>query len=368
MAIPKILKDLLTLPTATFREEAVKEYILAFCNNLPPVSVSSDEYGNLLVRYSYKSNRRRPLVFAAHMDHPGFIAREMVGNGTVRAAFRGGVRSEYFTNAKVLFYTDTGHVRATVQKVTQAKKVVRGGKTWHVPEEALLRVARPIEPETIGMWELPDPLEKDGCVHARACDDIAGVAAMLVMLERLSKRRAATEVYCLFTRAEEVGFIGAIAAARAGTVSKQWPIIAIETSSALANAAIGDGPILRVGDRLSVFDPAVTAFCERVAKDLAKKRKTFKYQRKLMDGGACESTAYLAYGYPATGICLALGNYHNMSPKRTKPAQEYIGLNDWKLMVDWFEALALDKRGFEGASDAERAGFEASFEKWRDLF
>jgi putative aminopeptidase FrvX len=35
------------------------------------------------------------------------------------------------------------------------------------------------------------------------------------------------------------------------------------------------------------------------------------HQRKLMDGGGCEATAFGTYGYEATGLCLALGNWHN---------------------------------------------------------
>jgi hypothetical protein len=49
-----------------------------------------------------------------------------------------------------------------------------------------------------------------------------------------------------------------------------------------------------------------------VAGRIADEDAGFKYQRKLMDGGTCESTAFMAYGYDAAGVCLSLGNYHNM--------------------------------------------------------
>jgi endoglucanase len=217
------------------------------------------------------------------------------------------------------------------------------------------------------MWHLPEPYERAGNVYARDCDDIAGCAAMLELLARLSRKRARAEIYCLFTRAEEVGFIGAIGAAKARTMPKKLPIIAIETSSALPNAPIGAGPILRVGDRMSVFEPSVTAFCDRVAQKLAKRRKRFQFQRKLMDGGSCESTAYVAYGYLATGICLALGNYHNMDKAKQKIACEYVSLNDYRLMVDWFEALALDETGYRRDDSTIRDNLEKSFARWLPL-
>ncbi len=367
MALPKILKELLSLPTATFVEAAVEQYVRKFCRRTPAVSASEDRYGNLLVRYRRRPRNVTPLVFSAHMDHPAFVAREMCDRRTLRADFRGGVRGEYFPNARVQFWSRGRWIEARVLEVTRARNVRRGAATWQIPEEGLLRVVAAVEPNSPGMWNLPQPHERRGNVYGRDCDDMAGCAAMLTLLDRLSRKKARAEVYCLFTRAEEVGFIGAIAAAKAHTVSKKWPIIAIETSSELPNARIGDGPILRVGDRMSVFDPGVTAFCDRVAQKLAKRRKSFKFQRKLMDAGSCESTAFLAYGYPATGICLALGNYHNMDQTRQKLACEYVSLSDWKLMVDWFEALTLDQTGYRADDRTVCEEFDKSFAKWLPL-
>ncbi|MFQ5805103.1 MAG: M20/M25/M40 family metallo-hydrolase [Phycisphaerae bacterium] len=367
MPLPKILRDLLSVPTAAFVESAVMEYVRRFCRRTAGVSARFDRYGNLLARYRNRPRAVTPLVFSAHTDHPGFIAQEMLDERTLRAAFRGGVAAEYFANAKVRFWSDGRQVNGKVLEVTKARRVRRGAETRYVPEETTLRVRVAVEGNSPGMWDLPAAFERDGNVYARDCDDIAGCAAMLALLNRLSRRKARADVYCLFTRAEEVGFIGAIGAAKAGTVSKKWPIIAIETSSELPNARIGDGPILRVGDRMSVFTPSVTAFCDRVAQKLIKRRKRFHFQRKLMDGGSCESTAFAAYGYLATGICLALGNYHNMDESRQKIACEYISLEDWKLMVDWFEALVLDETGYQADDPTVREGFDESFAKWLPL-
>ena len=364
MPLPRIFADLLSLPTATFVESAVKAYVQDFCRRTPGVSLKNDRYGNLLVRYRRRPRGTVPLVFSAHMDHPGFVAREMLDEHTLRAAFRGGVIDDYFANAKVWFQSGSERVRGKVLEVTKVKKLARGPVTWKIPEEAILRVSGPVKPNSPGMWDLPEAHERGGNVYGRDCDDIAGCAAMLELLRRLTRKNARAEVYCLFTRAEEVGFIGAIGAAKAGTVSKQWPLIAIETSSELPNARIGDGPILRVGDRMSVFHPGVTAFCGRVAQQLAKRRKTFQFQRKLMDGGSCESTAFCAYGYLATGICLALGNYHNMDKAKQTLACEFVSLSDWRQMVDWFEALATDETGYRPDDPAVRDDLDKLFARW----
>jgi hypothetical protein len=51
----------------------------------------------------------------------------------------------------------------------------------------------------------------------------------------------------------------------------------------------------------------------REAKALAAEDATFRFQRRLMDGGSCEATAFCAAGYRSGGLALPLDNYHNMS-------------------------------------------------------
>ncbi len=364
MPIPKILRDLLGIPTASFVEQYILAYLEQACSKLPGVSLQSDRYGNLLATYRNKPPKTTPVAFSAHMDHPGFVSIEMRDDRHVLADFRGWVESSYFLGSKVRFWSRDHWVSGTVVDILKEVDAYRMiGRTAR-PEQVLVRVVGPVAPNSPGMWDLPEPLEAEGRVHARGCDDVAGVAALLALLDRLSKANASAEVHCLFTRAEEVGFIGAIGAAKAHTIGKKTPIIAIETSKELANAKQGDGPILRVGDKSSVFTPALTNFCERVAKRLGEERKEFMWQRKLMDGGTCESTAYLAYGYEATGICVALANYHNMDTQRQKIASESVHLRDWKNMVDWFEAIVLDPVGYEpGKADSMRDDFDQRFDK-----
>ncbi|MCH8853540.1 MAG: hypothetical protein IID41_12945, partial [Planctomycetes bacterium] len=115
---------------------------------------------------------------------------------------------------------------------------------------------------------------------------------------------------------------------------------AVETSSVLPGVVMGGGPILRVGDKSSIFTPELTVWCRQVADDLAGRDRKFVYQRKLMDGGSCESSAYCQLGYDATGICIALGNYHNCNRAVGKLAPEYVNLDDVANLIKWFTALA----------------------------
>ncbi|MCK4340601.1 MAG: hypothetical protein KAY37_02610 [Phycisphaerae bacterium] len=362
MALPKLLKDLMSLPTAPFLESAVMDYVERTCRKLAGVKIKYDRYGNLLAHYRRQPRKITPLAFVAHTDHPGFAALKMVQPRTLRAEFRGGVRPEYFAGSKVRFWNNGQWVKGRVLKLSKTlPPKLPGGP--RVPKEAHIQVGKPIPPNTLGMWDLPEPTLRGDRVVSRACDDLAGVAAMLMLLQRLCRKRARGEVYCLFTRAEEVGFVGAVGAIRARTIPKRVPVISIETSSALINAPIGDGPIIRIGDRVCVYTPQFATFCVRVAQELAGRRKSFQYQRKLMDGGMCEAAAFGAYGYAVIGICLALGNYHNMDTHRRKIGSEWVSFKDWQGMVDLFEALVLDPDGPDAVDDSLRTRIDGLFEE-----
>ena len=118
----------------------------------------------------------------------------------------------------------------------------------------------------------------------------------------------AANVHCvgLFTRAEEVGFVGAIKLAQAGILPRNLTILSLETSTPRGTAEIGRGPIVRVGDRISSFDGSATARLLSAAQE-----EEIPVQRCLLDGGTCEATAYQLYGYTCAAASLALGNYHN---------------------------------------------------------
>ncbi len=115
---------------------------------------------------------------------------------------------------------------------------------------------------------------------------------------------------------------------------------------------------------MSVFTPELTDWCGQVAQKLAQRRRKFAFQRKLMDGGTCESTAYVAFGYQATGLCLALGNYHNMNEKTGKLDSEYVSVTDWRNLSHWFEALVLDEPGFVSGASKVKADLETGFSKY----
>src|SRR6185369_1457970 len=101
--------------------------------------------------------------------------------------------------------------------------------------------------------------------------------------------------------------VGAIQLAKSGRVSRDLTIVSLECSSEKSPGAgkMGEGVIIRVGDKTSVFDDSATAALTQAAT-----AARLPFQRCLMSGGTCEATAYQLYGYRCAALCVALGNYH----------------------------------------------------------
>lgn len=342
----------------------------AFVGERPALCLSRDQFGNLLIEMKARRTADRPdkkpprWVFAAHMDHPGFVADRMRKDGRLAAFFRGGVDAAFFPEARVKFFDGDDEVLAVVERY-QTRAAGR-------PAAAILKIDRPIPPGTLGMWDQGIGRAQSGKFFSRACDDLAGAAAALAMLDALcdAPRTQApkVDVAVLLTRAEEEGFIGAIAAAtRPKLLRKSDRLIAIECSAQQPFAPQGNGAIIRVGDRTSIFNSALTYFLTQTATDLAKADKSFKFQRALMPGGTCEATVYDAWGFTAASICVPLGNYHNMDKAAGKIAPEFIDLGDWDSMVRLFIELARQGHAFTPGHGALKKRVLTRFDAFRHL-
>lgn len=357
----QLLHEVCAIPTAPFAEQRVIAFVEQFVRKRRRLTLSRDRFGNLLIEL--KGTSRGPRwVFGAHMDHPGMVAERMIDAKTLEAAFRGGVLTDYVVGTRVRFFDGN---REVVGKVLEADPSA-DRKTY--PQRVRVRVKQTVSPGSIGMFDLPTGAIKGKKFHSRVCDDLAGAAAALAMIDALHKNPPKSTTCVLLTRAEEEGFIGAIAAAAGPTLlRKSDRIIAIENSAMQPFAPQGKGPIIRVGDLTSVFNSDLSYHLTNEAKTWAEKDKTFAWQRALMPGGTCEATVYDVYGFITSSICLALGNYHNMDKARGKIAPEFIDVNDWCNMVRLFTQIARNGHTWKPGHKALRTRLEQRFAKWEPL-
>ncbi len=322
-----ILQALLKIPTVPFRESGVRHWIAEFCR-VRGFRVFLDEIGNLVVTGGGNCRRKPIFVFSAHMDHPGFILRRDVCDGTVPAIFYGGVEPEYFRQAAVRVFTREGERRGRVLSVrTRSPRATR---------HAVLRVRGKARRGDPAMWDLPSYRMRGERLYAGACDDLVGCAAILTMLDAVRRKREAQRIAAVFTVAEEVGFHGAIGLCREHRLPVGACVVSIETSRELSGARLGDGVVIRVGDRAATFRTEVTAFMVHVAKRLAARDPHFRFQRRLMDGGTCEATIYQAFGHFVGAVSVPLKNYHNRDFRKVRIAPECVSLNDVVCMVKLF--------------------------------
>lgn len=352
------LLELTQVPTAAGRESRVIAWIRRWVAERPSLELREDGAGNLVVHRRGAPTAASPVFFTAHLDHPAFVVERVVASGTLELSFRGGVMDEYFREARVSVHDARGgRYGGLLGDKLNPPADGKGGPFPHYLAE-LDGSCESIATGDVATWELPAAEVIDGLVHTHACDDLAAAAAALAAMDVLISEPPKQDVRLLFTRAEEIGFIGAIASCRAGepTMPRGSRVLALENSRAFPESPIGGGPIVRVGDRLSVFTPSLTAAVAKRAEQVAGGPSTvtasqklsaapaWKWQRKLMAGGACEASVFCHAGYEATCVCLALGNYHNMGDlaavqagTNTEPARvarEFIGVSDFHGLVD----------------------------------
>jgi len=361
----KLLHAILSQPTAPFRE---KQVLATITQELKKFSVPyfEDPLGNLILGVSNKSEyiqlikkkTAEPVrLFMAHLDHPGFHGMQWKEQTQLEVQWHGGTPTQHLENAKVWLADELGTV---AHGVIQSATLLPSRRAMDTARITLTETLRsPWQPKNripkklYGGFRFRAPYWRKGeLIYAQAADDLVGAFAIVWLALALNKPknkskkiRERVPFLGLLTRAEEVGFVGAIGHFQLDWLSKaQRPVVCIslETSRTLAGAEIGKGPIVRLGDKTTVFNPNAV----KVLSDLAQQLLPEKHQRRIMDGGSCEATAATAFGYTSLGISIALGNYHNqnfeggpdcMGPGG--PAPEFVHLQDIQGMLTLCQGL-----------------------------
>ncbi len=327
-------------PTAPCHETHVRDCLLERLKGLPRVVTRVDEFGNLRATYEHRP-KREPFRLVAHMDHPGFVVERK--DASAKLHFAGGVDEKYFAGKGIVFFNEESRKplgRAVIAGVSLLDDVKRVTLDRAIPAGA-----------TFAMWDLPKPRCTKRLFLSPACDDLAQVSIVLALLRRLALGNTRAGVHALFTRAEEVGFAGALAALKSKTALAPMPTLSLEASKARGFARVDGGPVVRVGDRLSIFDSRITHWLETAFRDLRAARPGSSFQRLLMGGGTCEASVFHRAGLPTGALCVALNNYHNMGPGAALRA-ESVSLRDCQGLYDFLFFLATRAKSVRAADEA----------------
>ncbi len=331
------VRRLAAIETAPYEELAVRTELTTWLKELK-LPVEIDAYGNTWVRLR-RGHPRRQSVFVAHLDHPA-LRVEAVQGTQARCRAEGGLPTVGFKGSKVVFpRTAKG---ALDGRVASVKVVTVNGRDKI--ESAVVHMASKTALPAVGDFAVPalKAFAKTGQrLKLRVADDLAGCTAIVGALSELAHGQDPVDVLAIFTRAEEVGFHGALAVAVDGRVPRDSVVVSVECSRAYGDVVLGGGPVVRLGDRAGPFDPRACALVAGAARDLAKKK--FPYQTALMAGGTCEATAFVAFGYLAAGIAIPLNAYHNQAARTVAP--EEIDVRDLEGAARLIAACALRAGG-----------------------
>lgn len=286
-------------------------YFVDPVGNLVVGAASERGYLRLLRRRSEEPLR----LFVAHMDHPGFHGIRWLAPDRLQIRWYGGSPVRLLAGARMRVADDTGVIGGGMLAKARINK-----HGWAI-ESAEIRLSpglfdhreRPAARTLFGGFDFRSPVWRmGGRLYCPAADDLVGVFAIVETARWLWRHAAPGErpFIGLLTRAEEIGFVGAVGHLETGWLQqRRRPLIAVslEASRTLTGAQIGKGPVVRLGDRRTVFEPGGL----KVLADLAARVLPDAHQRRIMDGGSCEATAMTAWGIPAIGLSVPLGNYHN---------------------------------------------------------
>lgn len=320
-----ILETLCRIPTLSYYERGIADAIWQICERFD-LHVTSDRWGNLFASCHGVPPSEARVAFVAHMDHPGFELVERNADGTYRAISHGGVPRVAFVPGMQIG-VPLGIDDGVMGVVTAAEDIVERGR-FASSKSVTLELDQAIDDlPAMAILPVADFVYDGGWLRGRALDDLAGCATILAAL--IDSKDSNQPVVGIFTRAEEVGLVGARLIASEGRLNRDCVVVSVETSLKSDAARQGDGVVIRVGDRMTTFDD----FAESLLRPYSG-----YVQRALMSAGGCEASAFAAHGYRVTGTSLPLGAWHNMEEDGSL-AMEYVSALDFEAGVELVTAV-----------------------------
>ncbi len=397
-----LLNQILSQATAPFREDNVINFVTSLFDE-KRVPYFLDPIGNVIVGVKSKQaylnliqkEQKEPVrVFIAHMDHPGFHGSKWLSKNQLKIKWHGGSPIKHLNGANVwlaVTKSENGDGCTYNGKLSNIKIHKHG----HSLDTATVNIntrfmadfdgSLPPAKQVYGAFDFKKPVWNTGKrIYTRVADDLVGVFCIVSLaLDHYSKMdrskinksgKSNSQEFPfigLLTRAEEVGFVGAIGHFQLAWLEKarrSTVCISLEASRTLPGAEIGKGPIVRLGDRRTVFDSDGSQLLSMLAQQVL----PGKHQRRIMDGGSCEGTATTAFGFPVIALSVPLGNYHNQGyeggqecKKPNGPAPEFVHLDDIKGQLKLCHALMRDNLAWRTPWNTVKIKLTKNYDKYQ---
>ena len=315
-SVEELLRVLVETYGVSGHEASVREEI----SRLLPTwaKPETDAADNLVLRLSSAPGGAKAprILFVAHMDEIGFEVKSIADDGRLEVEWRGGGIAEFFAGHAALVHSENG-VHPGVMELPPGWE--QPGFEWPRRPLAFYRAdvgARsPAEVAQLGIkagdW-VTVPKKYRPLAGARASgrgfDDRVGCTALLAAVWLLGPKLEGRDVAFLWSTGEEVGLVGAFAAAQRMAGENRVPdyVFAVDTfvssdspleSKRFADARLGQGFVVRAVDNSNLVPRKLVA---RIV-ELARANKIpVQYG---VTGGGNDGAAFLRFG----AIDVALG-------------------------------------------------------------
>ena len=219
----KFLFELLSQPSAPFREQAVLDVVQSLLRRRK-IPHFIDPVGNLVVgvnnREQYaklvNAKSREPVrMYIAHMDHPGFHGQQWLGPKRLQVNWLGGSPTRFLSGATVWLAMDADYVATGIMrkpKLNSTRRFLQSAEVQLESDELYRKY--PSASLVYGGMKFRKPAWQSGKkIYTRAADDLVGVYSIVqtaLSLFATNKRPGSRPFIGLITRGEEVGFVGAV--------------------------------------------------------------------------------------------------------------------------------------------------------------
>lgn len=312
-------------------EKDVHDTVLAL---LPQwAKTTTDDAGNIWLHWGGESKGAKSIVFVAHMDEIGYNIRKIDDDGKLEVISRGGGITYFFGGHDVLVHTPEGDRPGILEPPANwdqpnfewprgagaAAAEGEGPAPWRVDVGA--RSAAEVEQLGITTKDwvtVPKKFRKLAGTRAngRSFDDRVGCAALISAAWTLGPQLAGRDVTFIWSTGEEIGLVGAGAAAKKLAADGHAPqfVFAIDTfvsadspieSKRFGDAIVGHGFVVRAVDNSNVTP---REFSDRVVQIAKSNQIPAQYG---VTGGGNDGSMFVPFGTTDVGLGWPLRYSHS---------------------------------------------------------
>ncbi|MDR0821349.1 MAG: M42 family peptidase [Oscillospiraceae bacterium] len=291
-----LLKELCAADGTSGDEAAVRQLIISKLT-ATDVTYRVDPLGNLLVEKKGREQAKNRVMFAAHMDEVGFVARYIDKTGFIKLSAVGGINDDVCFGRRVRFGNGVrgvigGKPVHLLRGKDEADKQPKLTDLWcdtGVSTKEDLQVA-------LGDTAVFDNDAAEFGEHAfcgKAVDDRLGCAILIGLLNS----ELPYGITCAFTTQEEIGTRGATTAA---FTLKPDIAVVLETTTACdipdtkgaeQITRLGEGVVVSFADGRTVYDRELYAYTRRLADKLSIPNQTKTKIAGGNDAGVIQESA-----------------------------------------------------------------------------